>query len=65
MLNKKVLYLPKENKSTAIKFERHLSQNIAIVVKEKYYAVKSLNKSFLICFCYLSFVKSGKGLTRI
>ena len=52
MLNKKVLYLPKESKATAIKFERHLSQNIVFVATGGNCSVVIFKRIFFICFYY-------------
>ncbi len=61
MLNKKVLYLPKENKATAIKLERDLSQNIAFVANGKNYASKIFKQIFSHLSLLFLCVKTGKA----
>ncbi len=64
MLNKKVLYLPKENKATAIKFERHLAQNIAFVANGENCEVETFKQIFSHLFLIL-FVTAGTGLSLV
>ncbi|MEO8860009.1 MAG: hypothetical protein ABI358_01190 [Ginsengibacter sp.] len=65
MLNKKVLYLPKENKATAIKFERHLAQNIVFVANGENYGVETFKQIFHHLFLILLPVVAGTGLSLV
>ncbi len=65
MLDKKVLYLPKENEATAIRFERHSAQNIAFVANGENYGVETFKQTFSHLFLILRFLVAGTGLSRI